>query len=149
MQFAKSIAAFTCAVAAAACAGFEHKSTPTSPGTAVSSLIGVWNSGNIVPSPDSCSNFQWNATEQTNTSARGSFSATCAGNLTLQGTAEGTLNGSIVNWKASGNATAPDLPSCSFALTGTAELGTDSIRIPYSGDTCLGKVSGIETLHKK
>jgi hypothetical protein len=33
-------------------------------------------------------------------------------------------------------------------LTGTAELGVDSIRIPYAGDTCLGKVSGVETLRR-
>jgi hypothetical protein len=33
-------------------------------------------------------------------------------------------------------------------LSGTAELGVDSIRIPYSGDTCLWKVSGVETLRR-
>ena len=33
-------------------------------------------------------------------------------------------------------------------LTGTAEIGVDSIRVPYSGDTCLGKVSGVEVLRK-
>jgi len=31
---------------------------------------------------------------------------------------------------------------------GTAEIGLDSVRVPYSGDTCLGKVSGVETLRR-
>jgi hypothetical protein len=35
-----------------------------------------------------------------------------------------------------------------MALAGTASIGTDSIIIPYAGDTCLGKVQGIETLKK-
>jgi len=34
-------------------------------------------------------------------------------------------------------------------LSGTAELGVDSIRIPYSGTTCLGTVSGVEILNKR
>jgi hypothetical protein len=38
--------------------------------------------------------------------------------------------------------------SCEISLTGTAELLSESIRIPYSGDTCLGKVSGVETLKR-
>jgi hypothetical protein len=36
-----------------------------------------------------------------------------------------------------------------WALTGTAELGTNSIRVPYSGNTCLGAVSGVEILNRK
>jgi hypothetical protein len=66
----------------------------------------------------------------------------------VTGTAEGTLSGSTIAWNASGNATGPGVPSCVITLTGTAELGTDSIRVPYSGDTCLGKVSGVEILKK-
>jgi hypothetical protein len=51
-------------------------------------------------------------------------------------------------WSAVGNATASDLPACPISLNGTAELGSDSIRVPYSGDTCLGKVSGVEVLKR-
>ena len=40
------------------------------------------------------------------------------------------------------------LASCNISLTGTAEIGLDSVRVPYSGDTCLGKVSGIEVLKR-
>jgi hypothetical protein len=59
------------------------------------------------------------------------------------------LSGSTITWNAQGNATAPGLTSCAITLAGTAELLTDSIRVPYSGDTCLGKVSGVETLKRK
>jgi hypothetical protein len=149
-----TILAFTCAAAAAAatagCIGFEHTSSLTGPTSAVSAsaLLGVWTSANVVPSPSSCSNFHWQATEQTSNSAKGNFSATCAGGLNVAGTAEGTLSGATINWSGNGTATAADLPSCPVSLSGTAELGTDSIRIPYSGTTCLGPVSGVEILKR-
>jgi len=53
-----------------------------------------------------------------------------------------------IDWSAKGNATGPGLTSCAITLAGTATIGTDSIVVPYSGDTCLGKVNGIETLKK-
>jgi hypothetical protein len=147
-----TILAFACAAAAAAltgCINFEHTSSLTSPSSvSASALLGVWTSANVVPSPSSCTNFQWHVTEQTSNSAKGNFSATCAGGLNVAGTAQGTLSGTTVNWSGSGTATAADLPSCAVSLSGTAELGTDSIRIPYSGTTCLGAVSGVEILKK-
>lgn len=141
-----------CAVAMAAtgCIGFERKSTSTGPtASGMGALLGNWASSNLVPSPSSCSDFRWNVTEQTSTSAKGSFSATCAGDLRLTGTAQGTLSGSVVNWNAQGTANAAGLVSCAISLTGTAELGSDSIRVPYSGETCLGRVSGVEVLRKQ
>ena len=98
--------------------------------------------------PRRCADFKWNATEQTATTARGSFSATCAGDLKVAGTAQGTLNGSVITWSADGDATTAGI-ACHITLTGTAELGANSIRVPYSGDTCAGKVSGVEILNKK
>jgi hypothetical protein len=101
-----------------------------------------------VPSANACTEFKWNVTEQTGNTASGTFSATCAGGLKVAGTANGTLSGSTVSWNAQATASVPVLPSCPITLTGTAELGVDSIRVPYSGDTCLGKVSGVEVLRK-
>jgi hypothetical protein len=143
--------ALTAAVALGACVEFDRSNSssstaPSAPG--VSGLMGVWTSANIIPSPSTCTDFKWNVTEKTSTSAKGSFSATCANNLKVSGTAQGTLSGSTITWSATGNASAPDLPACAIKLTGTAELGVDSIRIPYSGDTCVGKVSGVEILKK-
>lgn len=141
---------FTIAAAAGGCLGFERKSTVTAPtASGVSALIGTWTSSNVIPSAASCTDFKWSATEQTTNSARGAFSATCANELKLSGTAEGTLSGSIVNWKAQGTASAAGLVSCPFLLNGTAEPGVDSIRVPYSGDTCLGRVTGVEVLRKQ
>lgn len=136
------------AASAAGCIGFERKSTLGPTATGVSGLLGSWTSSNLIPSPSACSDFKWNATQQTSTSASGSFSATCAGDLKLTGTADGVLSGSGITWSARGNASAPGLPSCAISLTGTAELGVDSIRIPYTGDTCLGKVTGVETMKR-
>ena len=99
--------ALALAVAAAGCAGFEHTSTTTGPSaTGVAALMGTWASASsVVPSPSSCADFKWNATEQTGTTAKGSFSATCAGDLKVAGTAQGTLSGSVITWSAEGDAT--------------------------------------------
>jgi hypothetical protein len=138
------------ALAATGCFGFEHKSTVTAPtGSGVAALLGNWTSSNIIPSASACTDFKWNVTEQTGNSASGSFSATCANDLKLTGTAQGTLSGSLVNWTAQGTATAAGLASCGITLSGTAELGADSIRVPYAGETCLGHVSGVEVLRKR
>jgi hypothetical protein len=136
------------AATSAACLDFEHKSTLGPTTTGISALAGSWASTNLIPSPSTCTDFVWNVTDQTGTSAGGSFSATCAGELKLSGTARGVLSGSTITWTAQGNATAPGLTSCAITLNGTAELTTDSIRVPYSGDTCLGKVSGVENLRR-
>ena len=92
----------------------------------------------------------WTVSEQTPTSARGSFSATCAGDLRLTGTAEGAFtNPTTIAWTASGNATGPGLTSCAITIGGSATVGTESISIPYAGNTCLGKVSGIESIRRR
>lgn len=136
------------AAAASGCMGYERRSStsPTTVGTAA--LLGSWTSSAALPSPTSCTNFRWNVTDQSGSTASGTFSATCAGNLQVAGTANATLSGGNVTWNAAAAATVPNLPSCPITLTGTAEIGVDSIRVPYSGDTCLGKVSGVEVLRK-
>lgn len=137
------------AAAAAGCIGFERKSSVTGPSaTGISALLGNWSSSSLIPSPNACADFKWNVTEQTATTAKGSFSASCTGDLKLSGTAQGTLSGGGISWTAQGIGSAPGLPSCAISLTGTAELGLDSIRVPYTGDTCLGKVSGTEILRR-
>jgi hypothetical protein len=136
------------AAASAACFGYERTSTLGPSATGVAALLGSWTSSNLVPSAGTCTDFVWNVTQQTGTTASGTFSATCAGGLNVTGTANGTLSGSTVAWQAEATAVVPGLASCPIALTGTAELTVDSIRVPYAGDTCLGKVSGVEVLRK-
>ena len=146
-QLAVCVAA---AAATTACFGFERKSTTTGPSAiGTGSLMGSWSSSNLIPSPGACTDFKWNITEQTGATVKGSFSASCAGGLKLSGTAQGALSGSTIDWSAKGVGSAPGLPSCDITLGGKAELGATSIRVPYSGDTCLGKVSGVEILNRK
>jgi hypothetical protein len=137
-----------CLVTSSACIGYERKSTLGPSATGVAALLGNWTSSNLIPSASACTDFKWNVTQQTGNTASGTFSATCTGDLKVNGTANGTLSGSTVTWNAQATASVPALPACPITLTGTAELGVDSIRVPYSGDTCLGKVSGVEVLRK-
>ena len=138
------------AALSAACIGYERKSSVAGPSAAgINTLLGNWTSSNLIPAPSACTDFKWNVSEQTANSARGSFSATCAGDLRLTGTAQGTLSGATVNWSAQGTANAPGLTSCNITLNGTAEIGIDSVRVPYSGTTCLGAVNGVEVLRRR
>jgi hypothetical protein len=140
------------AAAASGCVGYSSRTTTTGPtGTGVEALMGNWAStgASLIPAPASCTDFKWNPTEQTSNSAKGSFSASCAGDLKVSGTATGTLSGSVVTWAANANAATPAQPTCPVLLAGTAELGVESIRIPYAGSTCLGPVSGVEILNKR
>jgi hypothetical protein len=146
----------------AAC-GFESKSTivgPTAPSasvpsgsvpTSTTSYVGTWKSQTLpsLPSVSTCGNFQWVVTSQTATSLAGNFSALCAGNLTMTGSAAGQLGGQTIPMTATGTATTPGLPSCGFSLTGTGSvLDNNSIQINYSGTTCAGPVHGTETLYR-
>ncbi len=150
MKKTSLLLALAASALAAGCLGFEHNSTLTGPTDGgVNALMGTWASVSGVPSPSTCTDFKWSATEHTNTSAKGSFSATCANDLKVTGTAEGTLSGATVSWNASGNGSAANQPLCTFSLAGTAELGVDSIRVPYSGTVCAVPVSGVEVLKRR
>jgi hypothetical protein len=138
------------ATLAGGCTGLEHKSSLTEPSIAGNnSLLGNWTSSTLIPTPSTCTDFKWNVTDQTASTAKGTFSASCPGDLKFTGTAEGSLTSPTnIKWSAVANASGPGLPSCALNLAGTATISTDSIIVPYDGTTCLGKVSGIETLKK-
>jgi hypothetical protein len=152
MTMNKAIRLVVCigvAALSSACFGFERKSTVAGPSAAgIGTLLGSWSAANIIPTPGTCTDFKWNVTEQTGTTAKGAFSATCPGDLKLSGTAQGTLSGSTITWSAQGVGNGPGLMSCNISLTGTAEIGVTSVRVPYSGTTCLGPVSGTEVMRR-
>ena len=141
------------AVVAAACVETRHEG-PTSPSEVAKILAtGSWTSAATAApaglNVGSCGNLEWKITAMSDTYASGTFKATCGGGLTLEGSAEGKLNGLTADLKANGNVTGAGM-SCPFSLTGTAvPEGLDKVRITYSGTTCLGPVSGSEVLTKR
>lgn len=147
-HFRAAACAIGLAAALTACIGYERRSTLGPSATGIAALLGTWTSTSLATSASTCTDFRWNVTQQSGNTATGTFSATCAGDLRVQGTANGTLSGATVTWNAQATASVPNIASCPITLTGTAELGTDSIRVPYSGQTCLGPVSGAEVLRK-
>jgi len=142
--------AVICSAAVLNSACFEMFQQSTAPKT-INLLGGTWSSAtpNSESLINSCTNFQWTATEQSATTAAGNFSATCFGVMQLSGTASGTLNSSVVTWQASGLANGGGITNCAISLSGTATLEGDQIRIPFTGTTCQMPVSGTEILRKQ
>ena len=149
-RIALVVAALVAAAGSAAC--FNISST-VSPSTS-QALGGTWTTIQSLPGAsgslqDSCVNFSWSVTEFTGTTGAGTFGATCFGNMQISGSARGTLSGTTVTWTATATGNVPGLPPCPISLSGTATLETDNrIRIPYSGTTCLGPVSGTEIIKR-
>ena len=136
-----------CAALNAGCFEFLN-SANTNPSPTINLLGGQW----VSATPDatslltSCTNFVWQATEKTATSAAGNFSATCFNLMQVTGTAQATISGSFINWSASGVSNGGPTGSCPISLSGTATVSADQIQIPFTGTTCLGPVSGSELL---
>jgi hypothetical protein len=141
-QFCMAVA--LASTAASACVGVERSSTPGQP-TSIGDLVGQWNStGTAGP----CSNIRWQITNQTASSAGGTFSATCSGIL-LNGTLIGSSSGTVVNWSSTGTATAAGIVSCPFSIVGTATPeSSTTARLNYNGTTCLGTFSGSEVVQR-
>jgi hypothetical protein len=133
---------------ASACIEFSRTSTgPSSSSELLTKLSGgLWSSAGTFD-PNACGNFTWSISELTSTSVKGTFSATCAGGVTLNGTAEGTLSGSILNWKAYGTAKTA-IGDCPFTINGTAVQEGVGIRVNYTANTCVGTFSGSEWLKR-
>jgi hypothetical protein len=143
--------------------GFEHERNVTGPSSSSSNAssdttssgngtyVGNWASQQFtIPSGTSCTNFQWTITSQSNTSLAGTFTVDCSGNVTIEGNGSGQLVGeNQVALTVSGTATIAGFLPCPFTLNGTGTLeDRTTLTIPYSGTTCLGPVSGTETLRK-
>jgi hypothetical protein len=152
------------AVPGASCA-FDHASNMAGPSTAASpaastaasapaagTLTGLWESNTlpVLPSPSSCGDFHYQISSQTASSISGTFTAVCGGGLSVSGNASGQLVGNSVPFTVTGNASMPGIPSCAISLSGTGSLEDSgrTLRLPYSGTTCLGPVSGTEVLRK-
>src|SRR5947207_11542968 len=123
--------------------GSNPPSTPAPPGDG---YLGTWQSAFMaVGDPKSCTNLQWTVSSQTSSSLSGTFSATCPGGVTIEGSASGQLDGNTVTVTATGKATLSGA-FCDFSLSGTGTIAGDALTIPYTGHTCLGPVEGTEVL---
>ncbi|HMD33949.1 MAG TPA: hypothetical protein VKH42_03225 [Vicinamibacterales bacterium] len=152
LSFVAGIAAAS--VVAAGCV--QHSNTVDMPGTTTSpsgtsagpSLIGLWTTA-TQSTGSTCQNFQFQITSQTASSVAGTFAATCAG-YPVTGSANGTMNGNNVTINVSGAGSVSGVPVCPFQFTSNATIqdNGDTIVLPYSGTTCLGPISGTQTLHR-
>ncbi len=126
------------------------RTTSTSPSTnsPITSgfSAGVWASALTNRAASTCTEFRWTIAEVTPARASGTFTAVCNGATALTGTAQGTLSGSSIAWTATATASLPAQPSCAISLSGTIEFLGTTVRLIYSGTTCLGPVSGTEFL---
>jgi hypothetical protein len=126
----------------------NNKTTPTSPDP-TQITAGQWSSiASETSLVDTCTNFHWTILEVNGTTSSGSFTATCLTNLQVAGTARGTLSGTEVTWTADAAGTASGGAACAVALSGTAKYDGTQFRIPFTGTTCLGPVSGTEILRR-
>ena len=150
-------AALAALIGTAAC-GYKTATAPTQ-NTAAASLLntslktGTFSSTQSAGSQQgTCGGFSWTISSITATSVSGNFSATCNGSVPMNGSgsAQATLgsNGTI-NWTGTAIASVPGNSNCAVALSGTLEPALTGFKISYSGTTCLGPVSGTETLGPK
>src|SRR5579871_2797505 len=139
--------ALAAALASAACFDFTSTVTaPTGSTGATASLLGGWSSTQSAGGTQSCTNFKWSVTQTSGNTATGTFSATCFGNVSVNGSASGSLSNAVLTWTASATASVPNVTTCQIQLSGTAQLVGDTIQIPYTGTSCLGNLNGTETL---
>ena len=140
------------AVVSAGCFDFSREASsilgPSGSQLSVTTLAGTYRSISSIPTADSCTNFAWSVTEKTSNSAKGNFSASCQNNsLQVAGTAQGTQTGNNIAFIVNATAVSGGV-SCAISLSGTAVVETNQVRVPYTGTSCFGNVSGTEILKR-
>jgi hypothetical protein len=164
--------ALTTLVFAGGCA-FERGSTPLAPSTGggegtpsagapapspvvnAPAYMGTWATAaapTLALNPSTCGNLQWAITNQSTSEISGTFSATCAGGISLSGTATGQIgNLQSIPIQIVGTGSMPGFPSCAFSIDGTGTVidNDTALQVVYTGTTCVGPIRGTETLRKK
>jgi hypothetical protein len=123
--------------------------TPTTPTTSIDAFAGTWQSVTASTPPTGCGNLKYTVTPTTATTATVSFTATCAGNITVTGSGTGTLTGSVINWSGSGLVSQGGV-NCPFTFTNSKATldAAGQIVVNYTGTVCGIPVSGTETVKK-
>jgi hypothetical protein len=143
------VAVVVASVLSAGCLDFVKNMTSPTATPSVDQLTGSWASVSSATSlVDTCTDFHWTVPGPSGTTVTGAFSATCQRTLQVVGTATGTFSGTTIAWTATATGTTPAGAACPVSLAGTADFDGTQIRVPYTGTTCLGPVSGTEILRK-
>lgn len=122
--------------------------TPTPPAVSVSAFAGTWTSATATTPATGCGNVQYIVTPLSTTSATVTFAATCAANIQVNGTGNGQVSGSSLDWSAQGLVSQGGV-NCPFTFTnGKAVEDPAGIKITYSGTVCGIPVSGTEIVKK-
>jgi hypothetical protein len=151
MKFLRMVLIAATAIGSAACLNtfndlFSSPTKPSDTNSAVRSYLGTWAGPAGTPAAQGCGGLQWKITSQNGSQASGDFAATCADGIKLAGTMTATHSETAIPWAATGTAT-KDATSCPFNMTGTGTFqGTSNILVSYAGTTCLGPISGSETI---
>ncbi|MCC7044254.1 MAG: hypothetical protein IT183_10340 [Acidobacteria bacterium] len=134
------------------------------PAPSIESFLGVWRSASgaparlatpsatatptAVPELRGCRNFQWDVNSQSRTAISGALSVECADAITLSANATGELTSATsLALIVAGTANLPGVGACAFTLAGPGTLvDIDTLKIDYTGTTCLGPVAGSVTL---
>jgi hypothetical protein len=127
----------------------KNPTSPSSSSAAVGDFAGTWVTSSSTLPAASCGAVKYTVTPATSTSANITFSATCAGNIEVNGNGTGSVSGSALDWNAQGTVTQGSL-SCPFNFNNgkATQEATGGVRIVYSGTVCGIPISGDEVLKK-
>ena len=130
----------------------KSSTSPTSPSptsAGIDAFAGTWSSVSSSTPASGCGNVKYTVTPTGTSSANVTFAATCGGNISVNGSGNGTISGSTLNWSAAGLVGQGGV-NCPFSFpTGTATPDTTGqIVVTYAGTVCGIPVSGTETVKK-
>jgi hypothetical protein len=158
MKSTISAALILASVLSAGCDLLNHKgkddsssstTAPSAPTVSLDAFAGTWSSVTPSTPPTGCGNLKYSVVPTTASSANVTFTATCAGNITVTGSGSGILTGSTIAWNAAGLVGQGGV-NCPFTFSNsTASLdASGQIVVNYSGTVCGIPVSGSETAKK-
>jgi hypothetical protein len=144
---------FAAALSAVGCSSLLNSITSSSTAptpTGVNALNGTWASvSSATQLTDTCTNFEWTVSAISGNTGSGAFTATCRGTLLVTGTAQGVVTDTKIAWTATGVAPVSGQADCAVTLSGSAVFEpTTQIRVPFTGTTCQGPVTGTEILRQ-
>jgi hypothetical protein len=148
-----SIVLCTVVLLSGGCSSLLNSITSNSTGptpTGINALNGTWSSVSSATSlTDTCTNFKWTVSTISGNTGSGAFTATCRGTLLVTGTAHGVVADTKITWTATGVAPVSGQADCDVSLSGSAEFEPPTqIRVPFTGTSCQGPVTGTEILRQ-